>query len=90
MVANSETAIFRRIIQPDTGDLPAEAARYLLRLDFTPADHDRMANLSTRASEGALSPDEQQELDGYLQVSDLIAFMQSKARHSLSHRDPHR
>lgn len=60
-----------------------DLARYVLDLDFPPADHERIAALSARAQEGALSPDEQEELDGYLRVNDLLAILQSKARQSL-------
>lgn len=86
MVANTETAIFERIIKPQADDLPPEAAHFMLRLNFTSADHERMENLSEKASEGSLSVDEQQELDGYLHVSDFLVFMQSKARLPLQRR----
>jgi hypothetical protein len=60
-----------------------ELARYLLGLDFASADHERIAALSARAQDGALSPEEEAELDGYLHVNDLLAILQSKARQSL-------
>lgn len=83
MVANTETAILERMIEPQETDLAPEAARFMLSLDFAEEDHARMAALSDKASDGTLSPDEQRELDSYLHVSDFVAFMQSKARLSL-------
>jgi hypothetical protein len=78
-----EARILGRVISPDAGEMPPDVARYLLSLDFTPADHERIADLSARAQEGTLSPDEVAELDGYLRVNDLLAILQSKARRSL-------
>lgn len=83
MVANTEAAIFQRMIGPQEPDLTAETARFMLSLDFAEQDHLRMQILSEKASAGALSSDEQRELDSYLHVSDFLALMQSKARLSL-------
>jgi len=78
-----ESTILTRVIRPEEGDMAPELARYVLGLDFTAADHDRIAALSARAQEGTLSPEEAAELDGYLHVNDLLSILQSKARHSL-------
>ena len=82
-MGSSETAILDRVILPEQADLPGEAARYLLALDFSPADRERMNTLAAKASEGALSPDETSEIDSYRHVGHLLALMQSKARRSL-------
>jgi hypothetical protein len=82
-VSNSETAILDRLILPERAELPAEAARYLLALDFDEADRDRMNALAAKAREGNLSPDEANEIDSYRHVGHLVALLQSKARRSL-------
>ena len=82
-VGNSETAILDRLILPERAELPAEAARYLLALDFDQADRERMNALAAKAREGALSPDEASEIDSYRHVGHLVALLQSKARRSL-------
>jgi len=46
-----------------------------------------MEELSNKAAEGALSPDEREELDEYLRVADLLAVIQAKARRSLKRPD---
>jgi hypothetical protein len=81
--ASYETMILNRVIQPGEGDMAPELARYLLSLDFPAPDHERIAVLSTRAQEGALSEEDADELDGYLRFNDLLALLQSKARQSL-------
>lgn len=76
-------AILNRLIDPEAGDLSADAAQALLRLDFHEEDHARMAELSRKAKEGSLTADERHLLDEYLQVADFLAILQSKARRSL-------
>ena len=84
----AETAILKRVIRPDVGDIPHDAARALLAMGFAESDHARMAELSSKAQEGTLTPEEQDELDGYINVSHFIAFVQSKARISLKNPAP--
>ena len=83
LATESEAAILKRVIQSDSGDVSPEAARALLAFRFTESDHDRMNALSAKAHDGSLSPAEKEELDGYINVSHFIAFVQSKARMSL-------
>src|SRR6266700_6174280 len=79
-----ESIILGRLIQPEQGDMAPDLARYVLSLDFSAPDQERVAALSAGAQSGALSPDEEAELDGYLRVNDLLAILQSKARQSLN------
>jgi hypothetical protein len=83
MSSRTDETIFERVIDPSDGTMPPEAARYILSLDFPPADHARMDELSVRAQEGRLTADEETELDDYLHVGHVMALMQSKARRSL-------
>lgn len=89
MTSNTSAAIVNRLIDPERDDLPVDAARFLAALDFPQCDHERMEELSSKAAEGALSPDEREELDEYLRVADMLAVIQSKARRSLK-RSHHR
>ena len=83
MTSNTAAAIVNRLIDPEGDDLPADAARFLARLDFPDGDHLRMEGLSSKAAEGALSSGKRDELDEYLRVADLFAVIQSRARRSL-------
>lgn len=87
MVAFTEAAILNRILDPERADLVPEAAKFLLQLDFTDADHARMAELSIKANEGNLSEEEGRELDTYIFINDFFAIIQSKARRSLKKFD---
>lgn len=83
VVASNDTEILRRVIEPDKPGFPPDAARFVLGLDFPESDHQRMAQLSAKANAGSLSPEEREELAGYVRVSDFLSFVQSKARLSL-------
>jgi hypothetical protein len=63
-----------------------ELARHLLTLGFTEDDRGRMHELAAKNQEGQLSAPERAELDSYIQVGDLLAILQSKARKALKAR----
>ena len=77
---NSEAAILARVFEADQGDLAPDAARFFLHADFPPSDRARMDSLARKARQGILTVGEQEELEHYCHVGDLLALMQSKAR----------
>jgi hypothetical protein len=79
----SEMAILRRIVDPEQPFLSEEAARAILRLDFSAADRARMNQLAAKNREGKLTPTEEQELNSYIRVGQTLGILQSKARRSL-------
>jgi hypothetical protein len=81
---SSEVAIFGRLIRSDQGDLSRQLARYILTLGFDEADQARMSDLAARNQEGALSPEEMEELMNYVKAGHLLAVLHSKARKSLN------
>jgi hypothetical protein len=83
----SEAAILGRVLKPEKPTLSREMAQEILDLDFDQADTDRMRQLSAKAREGTLTPDEQSEIDNYERVGHLLNILQSKARRSLQGRD---
>jgi len=81
---NSTVSILARILEPEEGRLPPEAARYVLSLKFTERDRQRMALLAQKARQGTLTAVEQSDLENYCNVGDLLALIQSKARQALN------
>lgn len=75
-----EPVIWARLIEAQTREISAEVARYLLSIEFGASDRERIQYLADRSETGALTRDEQAELDSYLHVGNLLAVMQSKAR----------
>lgn len=81
--AVTEVEIWNRTIRPDVGDLSKDAAREFLRLHLAGDDRARVRELSAKANEGALTPEEARELDHYLSVGRALEFIKAKARLSL-------
>lgn len=79
----SDTAILSRLIRPEDGNLPAEAAAGLLGIRFDPRDLDRMHELSEKNQKDRLTPAERFEMENYRRVSFLLDLIHSKARRSL-------
>lgn len=84
MIIGEEFAnVWERTIQPGQADLPPEAARYFLKMNFAEADHERMNGLAAKARAGALAESEEAELANYMQMGWFLDLIKSKARLSL-------
>jgi hypothetical protein len=79
----SDVDIFRRVVDPEKPFFSEEAARGILRLTFAAADNERMNELAARNREGRISRAEEQELENYIKVGQILGILQSKARRSL-------
>jgi hypothetical protein len=82
-IRNGEAAILGRLIRPERDDLPPDAARSMLKLDFDDEDRARMHELAAKAREGTLTAADEAELASYAGVGRLLELMRSKARRSL-------
>jgi hypothetical protein len=58
-------------------------AESILEFDFPEGDAARIEELNVRANEGELTDDEEAELEAYININDLLAYWQSKARQIL-------
>lgn len=83
-----ESAIWRRVVDRTQLALSQAAARAILRLDFDAVDRRRMHQLAARNRAGQLTHAEEQELDNFIHVGQLLGVLRSKARKSL--RKPER
>jgi hypothetical protein len=83
---SSETAIWERVIHPDRGDLPREAAMFFLNLAFEPSDLDRIHELAVKNQEGTIAADEAEALRNYRQVGLQLDLLRSKARLAIAGR----
>jgi hypothetical protein len=75
--------VLRRVFDLAGHGLTRPLAESILSLDFSDGDADRIAELSEKANEGTLSESEEAELEAYVNVGDLLALWQSKARQAL-------
>ena len=60
-------------------------AESILALDFPEKDAVRIEELNVRANEGELTGEEEAELEAYININELLAYWQSKARQTLQH-----
>ena len=81
--ADHEVSILASVLGNDQAELPAEMARYLLTLAFSPRDKDRMHDLAVRNQDDALSKDEKEELHAYARTGTVLSILKSKARRVL-------
>jgi hypothetical protein len=58
-------------------------AESILALDFPEGDATRIEELDVRANEGKLTEEAEAELEAYININDLLAYWQSKARQAL-------
>jgi hypothetical protein len=79
-VETFDTAILTRAISPARSTLSRTAAQEILQWDFPREDKQRMAELSAKARAGALSAEEEAEIDSYVRVGHIVNLMQAKAR----------
>ena len=80
------TDILRRVFDLPGHGMTPTLAEGILALDFPEDDAVRIEQLNARANEGHLTDDEQAELEAYINVGDLLAYWQSKARQAVQPR----
>jgi hypothetical protein len=85
-IESSFAEVWERTIQPGRADLTPDAARYFLQIHFDATDLARMNQLAATARTGSLTPEQQSELDNYMQLGWFLDLMKSKARLSLGER----
>lgn len=75
--------ILERLIEPEEGTFSEEHARYVLSLKFTEKEKAYCEELSYKAQDGTLTPQERHDLDQFLSANSLLILLKSKARRSL-------
>jgi hypothetical protein len=84
----TEADILTEVVHPDRPDLPAEFARTILDLKFSPAAIGRMNELAEKNRLGTLTEAERGDLEKYLRVGNFLNLLQAKARLSLKDAEP--
>ncbi|MCI0682347.1 MAG: hypothetical protein L0Y71_09600 [Gemmataceae bacterium] len=83
MPVTTEAAIWERVIHP-RGKMSKQTARAILALSFPADDQQRMRELSAKNKEGALSAEEELELDHFCRVGRTLTILKSRARKLLN------
>ncbi len=81
----NEVEIWTEVINPDRHDMSAPEANAVLRWAFNEDAKSKMEELAERNGRGLLSESEREELEAYVNVGQVVAIIQAKARLSLKH-----
>jgi len=81
----NEVAIWTGVINPDRDDMSPSEATAVLRWAFNDDAKLKMEELAERNGRGELSESEREELEAYVNVGQVVAILQAKARLSLKH-----
>ena len=79
----ASVSVWNRAIQPGKGNLDPQIARGLLDLRLSARDRKRATALAEKASEGALTESEQNEMEAIRSVGATLELLQAKARRAL-------
>jgi hypothetical protein len=71
--------LIARIVELEKGDFSEELAQYLLKRRFPPEDQAYLKRLAAKQRMGALTPDEEREMDRYIRVADFMEALKAKA-----------
>jgi hypothetical protein len=71
-----------RLFQPSAGTFPKELARQILELHYPPEDHARYEQLSHKAQDATLMPEERAQFEDYLKLNDFLSILKAKAEAS--------
>jgi hypothetical protein len=77
------TTMLEQLADLESQSMSPQTAQKLVELSFSHRQQERVSLLSEKAQEGTLTPAEQNELDEYIRVADLLAILQSRARRAL-------
>ena len=81
--ARSHAEVLRSVFDLPARGMARPLAESILSLDLPEKDAARVEELNAKANDGKLTVEEQDELETYVNVSDLLAYWQSKARQVL-------
>ena len=81
--SSAHAEVLQRVFDLGGPKLSRPLAEGILELEFPERDYERIAELNSKANEGALSEAEAAELEAYCNVGDLLALWRSKARQAL-------
>src|SRR4051812_8903546 len=82
-----DAQLWNRLISPDRSDMPLEAARYFLSLEFNASDRNRMHELAQRNQAGEMTPTDEAALASYRRVGIQLDILRAKAKLSLKSND---
>ena len=84
MTTTIDLEAFDRCTDPVLRMLTVEQARGIVAYRGDDAIQERIEVLASKANEGALTPEERAEYEGYIRANKFLAILQAKARRLLA------
>ena len=81
--SSTHAEILRKVFDVPGRAMTRPLAESIVALDFPEAEAARADELNAKANDGRLTEDERAELEAYVNIGDLLAYWQSKARQVL-------
>ena len=85
-VRAQSTSLLGRVLKPLGRCLNEASARQIMALRADSAARRRIETLAAKCDAGRLTPEERAEYQVFVEVGDLVALLQAKARRYLSER----
>lgn len=82
---NTQASILDRALGQDLSNMSPDTARYFLSIKLDSSDEQRANELAEKARDGALSAEEQTEIDEYRRVGRVIEMLKLRAKVALNH-----
>lgn len=76
-------ALWLRVLEPDGEPFPPAVARYVLGLNLSDADRERVDALSEKVQGPLVTAEERAELDALLHLASFLSILHSRARVAL-------
>jgi hypothetical protein len=83
---NTQAMILSRALATTVQSMSEELAHYLLTVKLDPVDESRANELAAKAREGALSAEEQAEIEEYRRVGRVMEILRLRARKTLGRK----
>jgi hypothetical protein len=71
--------VLSRALETKAGDVPPEAARFLLGLRIREEDRERMLELLAKQQRGDITAAEREDLESYVEADDVLSILRAQA-----------
>jgi hypothetical protein len=75
----SGATVLSRALEMRGGDVPPDAARFVLGLGIRKEDQERMLELLAKQQRGEISPGEREDLEAYVEADNVLSILRAQA-----------
>jgi hypothetical protein len=71
--------VLSRALQPKSGDVPPEGARFILNLGIREEDKKRTLELLAKQQQGRITAEEREDLESYVEADNILSILRAQA-----------